>query len=220
MPPDDAADTKAPTHMPAAVSDDFLIESMLGGDATALRRLMDRYDRLVRYTVLQKSPKQCSRDPNWLDSVASDAWTGFVQSLRRGTTKRPASVAAYLVRIASNRCVSAIRRETSPTAVISIEDVADSPDPVADEENPLEIVAKSEQLATLQACMDELSGDDRQLVDQLEAITERKWRLASEALGLPESTVRSRWKQVLERLSGCVRGKTGETFAPWGQAGD
>ena len=220
MPPDDAADTTASTHISTAVSDDFLIESMLGGDATALRRLMDRYDRLVRYTVFQKSQTQCSRDPNWLDTVASDAWTGFVQSLRRGNTKRPASVPAYLAGIARNRCISALRREKSPTAVVSFEDVAELPDPVADDQNPLESVAKSEQLATLQACMDELSGDDRQLVDQLEAITGRKWRLASEALGLPESTVRSRWKLVLQRLRGCVRGKTGETFAPWGELGD
>ena len=89
--------------------DAFLIASMLGGDPAALNKLIERYDRLVRYTVLKMSRSRCLRDPDWLDTIASDTWTGFVRSLQRSPDNRPKSVRAYLVQTARNRCTSAMR---------------------------------------------------------------------------------------------------------------
>ena len=127
--------------------DDFLIVSMLAGDAAALRKLMDRYDRLVRYTVFRASQDRCRRDPDWLDTIAADAWTGFVRSLQRDPTRRPKSVPAYLAQIARNRCVSALRRIPDDGAAIDVDD-AKLPDSTVSGD-PTETLSKIEDMESL-----------------------------------------------------------------------
>ena len=68
--------------------------------------------------------------------------------------------------------------------------------------------------------LDALEGDDRALVAQLDAITDRRWKDAAQALGMKESTLRSRWQRVLERLRECMTERTDNPFAPRGSAGD
>ena len=48
----------------------------------------------------------------------------------------------------------------------------------------------------------------------LEAITDRRCKAAAAPLGMQESTLRSRWTRVRDRLRRCVAGKTGEVLAP------
>lgn len=215
--------------------DRFLIASAAGGDSAALRKLMERYDRLVRYTVFRVAKGQCVRDPDWLESVASDTWGGFVRSIRRESAEQPQSAKAYLARIARNQAISALRRtgasgrETRDPKVFSLDSGPRSgPDHAGESaleipstlEEPAETVARLELLEALRGCLEELEADGRAMASQLEAITERRWRDAAEALGLKESTLRSRWKQVLKRLGACVERKTGQDFAPSGQNRD
>ena len=188
--------------------------------AAALATLMDRYDRLIRYTVFRASRDRCLRDPEWLEAVASATWAGFVRSMQRSPDHRPRSLRAYLVQIAKNQVVNALRGVThEPHSLWTDVDSEDSTIASTLEE-PMEALSRLELLEALRACLAELGPDDRTLATQLEAITERRWKEAAEALGLKESTVRSRWKQTLERLRGCVRRKTGESFAPEGAASD
>ena len=65
------------------VDEAYLVQSVLGGDPAALRELMSRYDRLVRYAVFRAARDRCRKDPEWLDSIGSATWAGFVQSLNR-----------------------------------------------------------------------------------------------------------------------------------------
>jgi hypothetical protein len=67
-------------------SDDALAALVAGGDETALRMLLDRYDRLVRYTIYRTARGMCKRDPQFLDSVATEAWMGFVRAVRSDST--------------------------------------------------------------------------------------------------------------------------------------
>ncbi|MEK7730394.1 MAG: sigma-70 family RNA polymerase sigma factor [Planctomycetota bacterium] len=203
MPPD-------PTTGP---SDDFLIAGMLGGDWAALNKLIERYDRLVRYTILRGAREQCMHDPQWLESVASATWAGFVQSLQRHPDQRPKSVRAYLAAIAKNQVVSALRRGEAPDAATqSIDSFGELI--TATLEEPIDALSHLELLETLRICLSELAEDDRILASQLTAITERRWRDAAAALGISESTLRSRWKRTLERLRDCVKAKTGLSLAP------
>ena len=203
MPPD-------PTAGP---SDDFLVAGMLGGDWAALSKLIERYDRLVRYTILRGARERCTHDPQWLESVASATWAGFVQSLQRHPDQHPKSVRAYLAAIARNQVVSAFRGAPAPDdAAQSIDSFAELITVTLDE--PIDTLSRLELLETLRICLSELADDDRILVSQLTAITERRWRDAAAALGISESTLRSRWKRTLDRLRDCVRGKTGLSLAP------
>ncbi len=194
-------------------SDDFLIAGMLGGDWAALNKLIDRYDRLVRYTIYRAAKAQCARDPQWLESVASATWTGFVQSLQRHAERRPKSVRAYLASIARNQTVSALRSvPVSNADTQSIDSFAELI--TASLNDPIDTLSQLELLETLRVCLSELAEDDRTLAGQLTAITERRWRDASAALGISESTLRSRWKRTLDRLRECVKGKTGLSLGP------
>ena len=194
-------------------SDDFLITSMRGGDQAALSKLMDRYDRLVRYAVFHASRDRCAQDPQWLDAMASATWEGFVRSMRRAPDGPPSAPAAYLVRIARNKVASSLRRPVAAKSLISFQD-ADAHLLEDPGEEPVETVERLELLESLRGCLAELEAKDRTLAGQLPAIAERRWRDAAEALGIRESTLRSRWKRVLERLRACIGRKTGESFAP------
>ena len=200
--------------------DDFLIAAVRGGDAAALRKMMDRYDRLVRYTIYRLSKDRCQRDPHWLESIASDTWAGFVRSTQRDPANRPKSVAAYLASIARNQCANAARQAGGRRGTVPLADDDDTVLIPAKTEDPGEFVSRIEDLEALRRCLGELDERGREIVSQLGAITERRWREAAGALGISESTLRSRWKRTVERLRGCLRQKTGKSFAPHGMVDD
>jgi len=214
MASDPSIEPQPTTRAPDAPDDQRLITGLLAGDTDALRKLIDRYDRLVRYTVFRVAGRGAGHDPQWVDSLASDTWTGFVRSLQCDQAGRPASVPAYLVQIARNQSVSAIRKSARTTQPSSIDqdDHADSIE--SESEDPGEVVSRLEDLETLRECLSKLSDGDRETTAQLHAITERRWKDAANALGLSESTLRSRWKKILGQLRTCVRRKSGKSFAP------
>ncbi len=215
MPPDpDPRD--APRTPPAAqVSDDVLISGVRAGDTAALRALMDRYDRLVRYTIFRLSKSECARDGHWLDSLANETWAGFLRSLHRKPQELPRSASAYLVTIARNKLSSALRRLPRPAA--QYVEVATSE---AETKETLEMIIGLENVEALRGCVDGLEPEDVRLWGALEGILDRKWTEAAAELGMSESTLRSRWKRTLERLRACLEAKTGRGFAPGDDIGD
>jgi len=197
------------------VEDGRLVARTAKGDAGALRALMERYDRLVRFAVFRLSRDRCLRDPQWLDGLASEIWTAFVQRARQ-LPDAVQSPRALLLSIARNRTVSALRSAIRERAQGSVSSwPTDGPDiPAPDSDDPTAWLTRLEDLAALQACRDRLSADDRRIMTQLEAILDRRWEAAAGALGVPESTLRSRWKGVLDQLRRCVETKIGRGFAP------
>lgn len=194
------------------LSDEFLVESVRGGDEGALRALMDRYDRLVRFAIFRLSRSECRRDPHWLETIAGDTWIGFVRSLQRSPDLRPKSVKAYLTTVARFKVVSARRRASVPSG-ISVE-TDELTEIEVYQDDPLELLSDLESLDSLNDCVRELEDSNRSICTQIEAITDRRWLEAAQALGMTESTLRSRWKRILERLRDCMRRKTGRDFAP------
>lgn len=195
-------------------TDEFLVQSLRGGDSAALKRLMDRYDRLVRYLVYKLTKDQCRKDPQWLDSVASATWAGFVQSVRRERGDLPRSVTAFLMYVARNQAISALRLKGRDTAFLDAAPKLRQPAIAVELKDPSLLVSEVEELAALRECLSDLDMKDQSLTSQLGAITERRWKAAAEALGMSESTLRSHWGRVLERLRECIERRTGIRLAP------
>ena len=202
------------SQSPHEPDDNFLLTSILSGDEVALQALIKRYDRLVRYTIYHASKKYCQKDPQWLETVASNTWMGLMQSLRRNPSSLPLNLLTYLLKIAHNQALTAIRQDQShqmsPSSDdfinnLHIKDTLDSPD---------QLLSDIEELEILRVCIAALDEDHRRLISQLDAITNRRWKEAANALGMQESTLRSRWVRVKEQLSRCMKEKSGKSFAP------
>lgn len=211
---DGSARSPASDAGPLEPSDEFLVKSLRGGDSAALRKLMDRYDRLVRFSIYKLTKDRCLRDPQWLDSIASATWSGFVQSVRREGGDSPRSVSAFLTYIARNQAISEMRRKRLDAISLDVNSATGQLDIAAELEEATLILSDIEELDALSDCLGQLPADDRALASQLAAITERRWRAAADALGISESTLRSRWKRVLDRLRDCIEQKTGAPLAP------
>ncbi|MFQ5463195.1 MAG: RNA polymerase sigma factor [Phycisphaerae bacterium] len=198
--------------------DGFLLAAMASGDAAALRQLMLRYDRAVRYAIFKRSQSICIQDPYWLDSIASESWAAFVTGLRNRPDDPPQSVRSYLLRIAQNRCISAIRSRRAGLGGEALE--GPIIDELGHEDDPSDNMAQLELLEALRACMGGLDEESQRMAGELDAITGRRWKVAAQALGMSESTLRSRWGRVLDQLRGCVAQKTGISLAPGGADSD
>lgn len=186
-----------------------LVQRLADGDESALRQLMDQYDQLVRYTIYRTAREQSVRDPQWLDAVASETWGGFLNSARRGMELRSQSIARYLGGIARLQTISALRRlrafaripqnAFSDASLSQLESL---------ELDPEMLSAELESLSALRDCAGLLDDDDRLILSQLPAITQRNWVEAGAVLGLSESTLRSRWGRILDRLRDCLEKKS------------
>lgn len=164
---------------------------------------MDRYDRLIRFAVYRGSRVECQRDPAWLDSVASEVWVGFVGTLRRNPDSVPRELKPYFIQIARHKCIDALRRGRRGQAALShgpgeLDDLSTA------QQSVLELMSIAEEVDQLHECVSHLSPEDQALCSQIPRIVERRWRDVGRALGLSESTVRSRWPGVVQRLKICL----------------
>lgn len=186
-----------------APDDHELIADLKSGSGDALRRLMGRYDRLVRFAIYRGSRAECQRDPAWLDSVASEVWTGFVGTLSRNPDSVPRELKTYFLQIARHKCIDALRRGRRGRTGLS-QSNSELDDLSTAEQSVLDIMSMAEEVAQLRWCVSRLSPEDQALCSQIPQIVERRWREVGRAVGLPESTVRSRWPGVVQRLKTCL----------------
>jgi RNA polymerase sigma factor (sigma-70 family) len=204
MPAHGANDSSGPGHG----DERSLLVRLAQGDEPALREIMKRYDRLVRYTIFRGTRDRCAADPHWLDARASETWTGFVQSARRRGFQPPDDLATYLIQIARNKCRDALRiaGAVSSPALSADEQVLSQFS--AEHEDTADIAGRLDELAALRECLEGLDAEDRALCAHLPLIMDRRWKEAAERLGLAESTLRSRWDRVLRTLRDRLGKKT------------
>lgn len=176
-------------------ADILLARKAAKGDDDALRVLMQRYDRLVRFAIFRASRSQCQRDPDWLDTLAADTWTAFLRSFT--VCQGPDSaLKSYLVSIARNKAVSAIRTTRRTLSALT----GDPHEEIDDRVAPSDLLAEMEEIERLHAAISSLDGEDQRILGQAALTTERRWEEAAAALAMPESTLRSKWQRILERL--------------------
>jgi RNA polymerase sigma factor (sigma-70 family) len=189
-----------------------LVVALLAGDAEALRRLIERYDRLIRYAIFKAGRRYCDRDPAWLDARANEAWSGIVQALRRlGPRHLPSNVGTYFAQVARNKALDAIRQADAEQIIPFVaKDLADhGSDPESDpEDDPAAILENLEELDALRDCLARLSEQDQVICAEIGLIMEKQWEEAAARLEMAESTLRSRWRGVLGRLRVCLEKKS------------
>ncbi len=191
-----------------------LVRGLLAGDADCLSKLIAHYDALVRYTVFRACKTECRRDPTFLDARASEVWSGFVWSIRRGGRGPEGTLKSYLTRIARNKVTdylrSAAREVTAAATGGESETGLDAP--AAPEGDPLATLIDFERVGALRDCMSQLPESDRKLFQELDLITHGQWSKAADRLGMAESTLRSRWAKALDRLRRCLEKKLAENL--------
>ncbi|MEK6674862.1 MAG: RNA polymerase sigma factor [Planctomycetota bacterium] len=193
-------------------TDAHLAERLVQGDSSALKLLMARYDRLVRFTIFKTARRMCEQDPQWLDSVASATWFGVVKSLQQLSMPPPDSIPAFLITVARNQSVSSLRQLTRKGNVTFL-----SSDLIAietSESDPKETSEKLEMIERIHHYLSDVSDTDRAMLVHLHLITERKWTETAGIIGCSESTLRSRWAQLLARLRSHLGRPSGFFVAP------
>ncbi len=233
-PPDDpggknaAHGHKARRHLrlPACDADDAVVVArILQGDDLAMRALIERYDRLVRYTIFKTGKRYCERDPGWLDARANEVWTAIVSALRRrGADNLPPNIPAYFAQVSRNKCLDAVQRaDRNQVFPFDPHDSDSHQPPAEDEENPLALLENLEQLESLRDCMSRLSESDRLICGEIGLIMEKRWREAADRLQMKESSLRTRWRGVIVKLKACLEKKVqknGKSSAPDGSPTD
>ena len=206
---DDILSDARETHI-GGPEDAVLVAGFLDGEEKPMRALIDRYDRLIRYSIFKTGKRYCDRDPGWLDARANETWTAIVKSLRKaGKRSIPANIPAYFTQIARNKCLDAVKKaDASP--IISFNTEQDNPIEKHSEAeaSPLMMLENLEQLDSLRDCMSRLNEKDQILCSEVGLIMERRWREAAKELEMAESTLRSRWRGVVVKLKACLENKT------------
>ncbi|QZN99415.1 sigma-70 family RNA polymerase sigma factor [Chenggangzhangella methanolivorans] len=170
------------------VSDDVLIQRIAGGDRAAMRTLYGRHStRVLRFLI------RLVRDQSRAEDLMSDAFFDVWRQASRFEGR--SSVSTWILSIARFKALSSMRRpgerELESEIAEAVEDEADTPEVVAQ---------KASKAEALRRCLGQLSAEHREVVD-LVYYHERSVEEASQILGVPAATVKTRMFYARKRLA-------------------
>jgi len=179
-----------------------LIRAALDGDLDSFNRLVLAYqDLLYNQAYRMMGEKGAAED------ATQDA---FIAAFRKLRTYRGGSFKAWLLRIVTNACYDELRRRkrrpaTSLAPYDQDGEEIESPGWIADPgESPEEAAVRSDMRAALHHCLEELSPDFRALVILID-IQGLDYSEASQAIGKPLGTVKSRLARARVRMRDCLQ---------------
>lgn len=180
-----------------------LIQMSRQGDLDSFNRLVLAYQDLVfsqAYRLLGES--------NLAEDASQEA---FISAYRNIHTYRGGSFKAWLLRIVTNTSYDELRRQkrrpTTPLEPLDADDEeVESPRWLADPgESPEEKAERAELGRALQRCLNELPDDFRSVVVLVD-VQGLDYSEASQAMGKPLGTVKSRLARARLRLKDCLQG--------------
>lgn len=180
-----------------------LIQEACNGNLDAYNRLVLAYQDLVysqAYRMIGESEAA--------EDAAQDA---FISAFRHIGDYRGGSFKAWLLRIVTNICYDELRRRkrrpTTPLEPVDEDDEEiESPRWIADPgETPEELTERAELAQALQHCLDGLPEEFRTVVVLVD-LQGMGYTEASEAVGKPLGTVKSRLARARLRLRECLQG--------------
>lgn len=186
-----AAGTPGLVERSQALSDLALIERARGGDASAFRDLVERYESRVAATVIgMLGPGDEAED------VGQETFIRLYRSLER--FRGDSSLGTYLTRIAINLSLTALKKRKRRLSRFVSQDGTERQLPEASWD-PRGDLERQERRESVRAAVERLAPDHRAVVvvRMIEGYTTRE---ASEILGIPMGTVMSRLARAMGRL--------------------
>jgi len=180
-----------------------LIQDARGGNLEAFNRLVLAYQELVF--------NQAFRMMGEVAAAEDATQEAFISAFKNLRAFRGGSFRAWLLRIVTNACYDELRRrQRRPTTPIEPlgdnQDEIESPRWMADPgETPEEFAERSELSEAIQRCLDDLPQDFRTVVVLVD-IQGFDYQEASEVIGRPVGTVKSRLSRARVRLRACRQG--------------
>ena len=180
-----------------------LIQDAQNGDLDAFNRLVLAYQDMVY--------NQAYRVMGETESASDATQDAFISAYRKIHTYRGGSFKAWLLRIVTNACYDELRRrKRRPTTPLEPTDDYDeeieSPRWIADPgETPEDKAARAELAQAIQHCLDELSPDFRTVVVLVD-VQGVDYVTASEIVGKPLGTIKSRLARARGGLRDCLQG--------------
>jgi RNA polymerase sigma factor (sigma-70 family) len=180
-----------------------LIDSARRGDLDAYNRLVLAYQDMVY--------NQAYRLMGSFESAEDATQDAFISAYRNLSSYRGGSFKAWLLRIVTNACYDELRRQkrrpTIPLEPLDSEDEeVESPRWLADpSETPEEAAERAELNQALQRCLADLPDEFRAVVILVD-VQGLDYSEASQAIGKPLGTVKSRLARARLRLRGCLQG--------------
>ena len=176
--------------MPEAESDNVWVARCLRGDAAAFEPIVRRYQRVL-FSVAHR---MLGNYEDALDAT-QNAFIRAYEGLDSYDPNR--RFFSWIYRIVVNECLNA-RRGRRPVEPVSEALEADPAD------GPFENVEATERSETIEAALVKLSEDHR-LVVVLRHFADLSYSEMSDALGIPEKTVKSRLFEARQRLGELLR---------------
>ncbi len=174
-------------------SDEALIKAIALGDRRAMEVLYTRHHvRVYRFSLRITGNTALAEDI--VSEVFFDVWR------QAGGFKSNSQVSTWLLAIARNKALSALRRRVDQPLedekVATIEDPADDPEVM---------VHGKERSAIMQKCLSQLSAAQREVID-LVYYHEKKVEEVAQIIGVPASTVKTRMFYARQRMGELLQG--------------
>ncbi len=179
---------KSGRREPAAIiTDDALLEAIATGDASAMAALYGRHSGCIyRFALRITGNPACAEDV--VSDVFLDVWR------QAGKFKARSRVSTWLLAIARNKSLTAIRRHLNARLderdAETIEDPADAAD---------DVVGRNERSTAIQKCLSQLSAAQREVID-LVYYHNKSVDEVARIVGMPASTVKTRMFYARRRL--------------------
>jgi RNA polymerase sigma-70 factor (ECF subfamily) len=178
---------------PATASDEELVGAVVSGDRTAMALLIRRYNQ-----VLYRTARSILKDDTEAEDVVQE---GFLLAYRGfANFRHDAKLSTWLIRIVVNVAAGRLRKISHRPNIVQLSDHmreqtsdSDSPEP------PDEAVSRAELRHLLETKIDDLP-DPYCVVFVLRGVQELTVDETSEALGIPNATVRSRYSRARKLL--------------------
>jgi len=180
-----------------------LIQAAKGGDLDSFNRLVLAYQDMIYHHAFRMIGEEESAD----DATQ----TTFISAYNHLSSFRGGSFKAWLLRIVTNACYDELRRrKRRPT--VPLEPIDDTGEEVESArwmvdpaEQPEDRIQRMELQRAIQHCLDRLPDEFRSTVVMVD-IQGMDYFEASQAIGKPIGTIKSRLARARSRLRDCLNG--------------
>lgn len=173
----------------SAATDEELLKRIVAGDNLAMKSFYARHHvRLYRFLVRMTRREATAEE--LMHEVLLEIWR------KAGSYEGRSSVSTWMLSIAHHKAISQLRKR-SEQPLDEDETATEMPD---DEDDPEVALQKRNKSTMMHACMEKLSEEHRTILD-LVYYHDRSVAEASEVLGIPENTVKTRLFYARKRLA-------------------